>query len=113
MKSGFDKLEAYLSEYDRFVISTHESPDADGLGAEIAFLEFLRWLGKTAVIINSDPMPDNVRFIDVDGEINIAKNGFPFRMTLMNMHSLFLIPTITIISVPPTACCHPGSGTIL
>ena len=76
MKSGFDKLESYLSRYDRFVISTHESPDADGLGAEIAFHEFLQWLGKTSIIINSDPIPDNVKFIDVDGEINIANGDF-------------------------------------
>lgn len=52
----------------------HESPDADGLGSEIAFIDFLRQLGKTAVIFNSDPTPEICNFIDIDKEINILKD---------------------------------------
>lgn len=76
MLPGFVKLDSFLTEYDKFVISTHESPDADGLGAEIAFKEFLGNLGKTAIIINSDPTPDIVEFIDIDKEINVFRGEF-------------------------------------
>ncbi len=71
MISDFKKLDIYLSKYDKFIISTHESPDADGLGAEIAFFEFLKNYGKKSIIINSDPTPDNVKFIDIENDINI------------------------------------------
>lgn len=74
MISDLKKLDIYLSKYDKFVISTHESPDADGLGAEIAFHEFLENYGKTSIIINSDPTPTNVDFIDIDNEINIISD---------------------------------------
>lgn len=73
---GFVKLDNFLAKYDKFVISTHESPDADGLGAEIAFKEFLGNLGKTSIIINSDPTPDIVEFIDIDNEINVFTDDF-------------------------------------
>ncbi len=77
MESGFIKLDEYLQKYDKFVISTHESPDADGLGAEIAFNELLRSLGKISIIINSDPVPETVKFIDVENEINIYDRENP------------------------------------
>jgi phosphoesterase RecJ-like protein len=51
------------------VITTHESPDADGLGAEIAFLELLRHLGKKSMILNGDPTPEKYYFMDVDNDI--------------------------------------------
>jgi len=69
--SGFKNLDDYLSQYDKFVISTHESPDADGIGAELAFNELLLMLGKTSLILNSDPLPDTLEFLDIDREINI------------------------------------------
>jgi len=71
MHTGFKNLDSYLSRYDKFIISTHESPDGDGLGAEIAFNELLQNLGKSTIILNSDPIPDTFRFIDIDREINI------------------------------------------
>jgi nanoRNase/pAp phosphatase (c-di-AMP/oligoRNAs hydrolase) len=55
IEAGFNNLDNYLARYDKIVISTHESPDADGLGAEIAFNELLHMLGKKSIIINSDP----------------------------------------------------------
>ncbi|HOO72093.1 MAG TPA: bifunctional oligoribonuclease/PAP phosphatase NrnA [Spirochaetota bacterium] len=71
MHSGFKNLDEYLAKYDKFIISTHESPDADGIGAEIAFNELLISLGKKTIIFNSDPLPDTLEFLDIDREINI------------------------------------------
>jgi len=72
METGFSKLEGYLKKNDKFIISTHESPDADGIGAEIAFNELLISLGKETIIINSDPTPDTLEFLDIDKEITIV-----------------------------------------
>ena len=66
MLLGLKNLKNFLSRHEKFIISTHESPDGDGLGAEIAFLETLLRLGKTAFILNSDPIPDKYKFIDAE-----------------------------------------------
>ena len=74
MNKYFKKLDEFLNRNDKFIISTHESPDADGLGSEIAFLDFLRQMGKKAMILNSDPIPDICRFLDIDEEITILED---------------------------------------
>ncbi|HOS41582.1 MAG TPA: bifunctional oligoribonuclease/PAP phosphatase NrnA, partial [Spirochaetota bacterium] len=68
-------LEEYLSRHDRFIISTHESPDGDGLGAEIAFRELLLHLGKEAIILNSDATPEKFLFVDQENEVNVFSKG--------------------------------------
>ncbi|MCL1864981.1 MAG: bifunctional oligoribonuclease/PAP phosphatase NrnA [Spirochaetes bacterium] len=74
MKQSFKMLDEFLNRYDKFIISTHESPDADGLGCEIAFLDFLKQMGKKGIILNSDPTPEICRFLDIDNEITIFTN---------------------------------------
>lgn len=87
----FVNLKKYLNSYDHFIISTHESPDPDGLGAEIAFKELLLKLEKQAIIINSDPTPLKFSFIDPENEINI----FHENMELVNVHNyaVFVLDT--------------------
>ena len=77
MENGFQNLEAYLRKYDKFIVSTHESPDADGLGSEIAFAELLAFLGKEFIILNSDPTPETIEFIDIDREITVFDENTP------------------------------------
>ncbi len=69
MHPGLENLKKYINAHERFIISTHESPDGDGLGAEIAIRELLLSLGKDAIIVNSDPIPEKFSFIDEEGEI--------------------------------------------
>jgi phosphoesterase RecJ-like protein len=78
MNAAIEKLKEFLSRHQKFIISTHESPDGDGLGAEIAFRELLGHLGKTSMIINSDPVPDKFRFLDIDSEITIYNDSYVF-----------------------------------
>lgn len=76
MQEDFVKLETFLSKYDKFVISTHESPDWDGLGGEIAMFELLKKLGKKPLIVNSDPTPDNFLFLDLEHDINVINGSY-------------------------------------
>ena len=87
----FANLEKYLNAHDHFIISTHESPDPDGLGAEIGFKEILLHLGKHAIIINSDPTPAKFNFIDPDNEIII----FDEKMIIDNIrnYTIFVLDT--------------------
>ena len=64
-----------VEAYDSFLITTHINPDGDALGSEAALKFWLEELGKTALIVNSSPTPDNLAFLDPDGEIHAYKKG--------------------------------------
>lgn len=91
MFPGYKKLDSFLTKYQKFIISTHESPDGDGLGAEIAFKELLRNLNKEAIILNSDPIPDKFLFIDIENEINIYNGNM--KLPDLNEYAVFVLDT--------------------
>ena len=53
----------------RILLTTHQNPDGDGLGSQVALAALLRSRGKEVVILNPDPVPDRYRFLDPDGTI--------------------------------------------
>jgi phosphoesterase RecJ-like protein len=53
-----------IKEKQRFVITTHANPDLDALGSELALDAYLRSRGKEVSILNSDPVPGTLRFVD-------------------------------------------------
>jgi len=61
------ELQEALSSRDTYVLTTHVSPDGDGLGAQLVLQEYLRSLGKTVHIVNADPVPGRYSFLDTDG----------------------------------------------
>ncbi len=52
-----------------FILCSHESPDADGLGAEFALATALLALGKRVRVINADRHSDSYAFMDPTGMI--------------------------------------------
>jgi len=92
MNRSIKMLDEFLKRNDKFIISTHESPDADGLGCEIAFLDFLKQMGKKAIIINSDPTPEICKFLDIDNEITILKDESQLPPDV-NEYSQFVLDT--------------------
>lgn len=63
------ELIAALREYDSFVISGHIRPDGDSLGSTIALGDSLRKTGKQVLLVNEDPVPGNLSFLDREGDI--------------------------------------------
>lgn len=47
-----------------FLLTGHVNADADVIGSEIALARGLRWLGKRAEILNHDPLPRVLQFLD-------------------------------------------------
>jgi len=47
-----------LKRYDDYMICSHTNPDADSIGAMLAMYGFLQRLGKKAVMVVTDPIPD-------------------------------------------------------
>jgi len=66
-----DKIKAFLERYNLFILTTHDPADADGLGAQLVFVCILRGLGKQFRIINSSPIPEQFKFMDRQGIIEI------------------------------------------
>lgn len=67
----FKHLIKLIKEKQRFIITTHITPDGDGLGSEIAFFHLLKSIGKEVHIINQDPLLENYSFLDPDGNITV------------------------------------------
>ena len=51
----------------RFVLATHRDPDEDGIGSQIALCIALKQMGKDAAVINPDPLPFPMKFLDPKG----------------------------------------------
>ncbi|MBT3274003.1 MAG: bifunctional oligoribonuclease/PAP phosphatase NrnA [Spirochaetales bacterium] len=68
--SVFDTAIAFIRRNENFVITAHETPDGDAVGAEIGAYNSLRSLGKNAKIINADPTPRIFEYIDSEQVIS-------------------------------------------
>ncbi len=58
-----DKLARRLQDARRFVLTTHERPDGDAVGSEIAMALYLRGLGKEVHVLNTDPAPHTMEWL--------------------------------------------------
>jgi phosphoesterase RecJ-like protein len=59
-----DDIREFFDENDYFLLTTHESPDGDGLGAEYGLCSALLDIGKNVRILNSDPPAHKYSFFD-------------------------------------------------
>lgn len=61
-----DTFKSRIQAADRILITTHEFPDADGIGSEIALCLALRSLGKKSFCLNEEPLLDRYQYLDQD-----------------------------------------------
>src|SRR4051812_37439127 len=62
----FTKL---VKDAQSFVLTSHMRPDCDAIGSEIGLALALRSLGKTVRIVNGDPVPPHIAFIDPNRDV--------------------------------------------
>jgi len=60
----FEKVLSFIDRHQSFILTTHDSPDADGLGAQMVLAEILKNSGKDFRIINTDPVPMHLKFLN-------------------------------------------------
>jgi phosphoesterase RecJ-like protein len=60
----FENVISFIERHGSFILTTHDSPDADGLGAQMVLAAILKNNGKDCRIINSEPVPSYLQFID-------------------------------------------------
>lgn len=81
-----------IKQHNRFVLTTHVHPDGDGLGSELALAVFLKKLGKEVAVINNDPIPETLEFLDPDGCIRVYHPDRD-QATLSETEVLFILDT--------------------
>ncbi len=62
-RNDIDDICRVFRERDRFLIACHENPEGDAIGSELALALALRKMGKTATVLNADPVPGNLAFL--------------------------------------------------
>lgn len=74
-RKDLEKLGERISSLDRIIVTTHLNPDPDGIGSQIAMESLLRRMGKEVVLLNSDPVPERLQFLDPGNKIqNLTDN---------------------------------------
>jgi len=66
----FDSILSFIDRHESFILTTHDTPDADGLGAEAVLASILIKKRKDVWIINSSPIPKYLQFIKEGFEID-------------------------------------------
>jgi phosphoesterase RecJ-like protein len=58
-----------LARHQRFLLTSHVRPDCDALGSELGMAGILEVLGKDVRIVNPQPTPPNLLFLDPERRI--------------------------------------------
>ncbi len=61
-----DVFKSRIQAAERILITTHEFPDADGIGSEISLCMALREFGKKCFCINEEPLLERYQYMDPD-----------------------------------------------
>jgi phosphoesterase RecJ-like protein len=64
MEAAWKEFDQVVHSAKRILLSTHENPDGDGIGSQLAYCEHLRDLGKECRILNGTDTPAIYRFLD-------------------------------------------------
>ncbi len=70
-----ERFADYLDRHAKVLLTTHESPDGDGVGAAIALAAHLKAMGKQARIVVTPALPENLRFLDPEGWVEAFEPG--------------------------------------
>ena len=62
----WSQVNAVILSCNKIILTTHENPDGDGLGAEIGLYYHLKDLGKDVRIINYSPLPKEYDYLNTN-----------------------------------------------
>ncbi|MBU0881127.1 MAG: bifunctional oligoribonuclease/PAP phosphatase NrnA [Candidatus Omnitrophica bacterium] len=66
---------AAIRKHKKFLISAHINPEGDSLCSQLAMKELITALGKEAVMINNDPVPDHYKFLPGISKLSTDLSG--------------------------------------
>lgn len=83
MRGDLSAICRVLREKERFLIACHENPEGDAIGSELALALALRRMGKTATVLNADPVPANLLFLPGADTVVFAEDGSKYDVAVV------------------------------
>ena len=83
MRGDLSAICRVLREKERFLIACHENPEGDAIGSELALALALRKMGKTATVLNADPVPANLLFLPGADSVVFAEDGSKYDVAVV------------------------------
>lgn len=71
MAIAWRKFVDIVAQHESFLLTTHERADCDAIGSELALAAALESLGKQVRIVNADPVPPHIAFVDRHQKIEV------------------------------------------
>jgi phosphoesterase RecJ-like protein len=83
MRDDLPEICRIFREKDRFLIACHENPEGDAIGSELALALALRKMGKTATVLNADPVPENLLFLPGADTVVFREDGAKYEVAVV------------------------------
>ncbi len=83
VRNDIEEICRVFRENDRFLIACHENPEGDAIGSELALALALRKMGKTATVLNADPVPGNLAFLPGAGTVVAEEDGSRYQVAVV------------------------------
>jgi phosphoesterase RecJ-like protein len=83
VRGGLSSICKVLREKERFLIACHENPEGDAIGSELALALALRKMGKTATVLNADPVPRNLLFLPGADTVVFREDGSNYDVAIV------------------------------
>ena len=64
-----DNFRSRIQGSQNILVTTHEFPDADGIGSEIALTLALKAYGKNVICVNEEPLLERYRYLDSEDAV--------------------------------------------
>ena len=80
MTINWQPLVEIIKDHSTFLLTSHCRADCDALGSELALACAIEALGKQAVVVNGDEVPEHIEFMDPDQRIRVAGSTMPLEM---------------------------------
>ena len=74
-----------IKKHEVFLITTHQDSEGDALGSEIAFYNLLKKLGKSAIIVNQDSVPQEYTWLSGSKLIKSYRHDMKLKFDILVM----------------------------
>jgi len=75
LRNDLEAICRLFRDKERFLVACHENPEGDAIGSELALALSLRKMGKTATVLNADPVPENLAFLPGAQSVRLEGDG--------------------------------------
>ena len=104
-----DTFKSRIQVAERILITTHEFPDADGIGSEISLCLALREHGKACYCINEEPLLERYQYLDQDKVVH-GFNDFLIKYHSFKPDLIIVVDTNTKQRVGTKLCQFIGDA---